>query len=155
MLHELLHWAGEDHLDNTGNGGPDGIYACSRYCTRCSDLPVPGSSYINPADSAAEDCAACSEGLEAKLACGTRETYPTSSECANLCFDLQSDSAVPATSCDYVLDQFCGGTTFNSGLPGLCGITCPPGDTWVGPHTPDCPGADRDTCQQLPPACQP
>jgi hypothetical protein len=40
MLHELLHWAGDqgssDHNDPNGRGDDD-VYSCGRYCGNCSD----------------------------------------------------------------------------------------------------------------------
>jgi hypothetical protein len=85
MLHELLHWAGEegaaDHND-LNEGGDDDVYSCGRYCGLCSDFGKgsPNNSSI--------DCARCSKGKERKKKCGTKEalgTYPCNGDGAGLC----------------------------------------------------------------------
>jgi hypothetical protein len=151
MLHELIHWAGDDgppEHNHPTQGGDDAIYSCGRYCGKCGDWGK------NPPGNSSVDCARCAQGTVRKLACGAKEAWDTWScaedayavchrglaclmkpceECGGLrkktCDDRETDEKTYAccaqcpSDCDGSNDDPCGGD-----LPGTdnCTETSPP-----------------------------
>lgn len=148
MLHELLHWAGEE-VDGgpRHNAGTDHVYACGRYCGGCNSRGkgAPNDSSV--------DCARCADTKAKKKACGVQQKH-TEVKCttAALCHGGIGKNG-PCETCKGIQQQACDGTPLDVGTFSCC-ATCPANlyknDIPCGASDP----SNWGTCGQKPPGCK-
>jgi hypothetical protein len=157
MLHEMLHWAGQNHTgDASGGGGKDQVYACGRFCTKCMTDP---SCAIGGGD-AAFDCVQCADSELEKELCGTRQDRVVRTECDYRCAEFEHcgvGGSFPAESCMFLQDRLCDGTDYAvlGSSTWLCIASCPsqfPYDCGVGCVGPDATEGIANPCPK-PPRC--
>lgn len=109
LLHELLHFAGNDHVGGAdGQGGTDPIYSCGRHCGGCSNWGLGARDSPQTPWSKELDCARCAapgfKGL-----CGTQTAYVDKCDTARaLCH-----AGAAFANCEKCLmseEEYCDGT---------------------------------------------
>lgn len=123
MLHELLHWAGDqgssDHNSRSG-AGDDEVYSCGRYCGGCSNAGhgAPNNSAI--------DCAKCADTPERKAKCGAKAEFKTGScngELAGLCHAGLACVSANCETCGQIEKKSCDDKPLSTEI--TCCATCP------------------------------
>ncbi|MDB4988578.1 MAG: hypothetical protein JWN04_3756 [Myxococcaceae bacterium] len=152
MLHEMLHWAGDqgssDHNSESG-AGDDAVYSCGRYCGGCSHAGH-GSS-----NNSATDCAKCSDSPGRKEKCGVKsdfKTGPCNGELAGLCHSGLACISANCETCGQLEKKTCDDQPLET--QATCCATCP-SDCNKSNDLP-CKGSPQsmDTCtDQTPPYC--
>jgi len=152
MLHEMLHWAGNegsaDHNESTGPGD-DQVYSCGRYCGRCSD-----AAHGSPNNSAI-DCARCADSKSRKEACGSQTEYQTAG-----CGDYMTGICHSGLACIAGNCEQCGGVVTNDCNGALlrlnvdCCSQCPTGCDRSNDFPCGTPPMSTDSCTDgNPPNC--
>ncbi len=152
MLHELLHWAGNngsaDHNEGEG-AGDDDVYSCGRYCGGCSH-----AGHGSPNNSAI-DCARCADTAERKAECGVKIEYAEAScggSLRGICHAGLGCVAGDCQECGGIFKSYCDGTVFETAA--TCCNKCPQGCD--GSNDMPCSGKpdESDGCtDQSPPFC--
>jgi hypothetical protein len=153
MLHELLHWAGDqgsaDHNSRSGKGD-DEVYSCGRYCGGCSN-----AGHGSPSNSAI-DCAKCADTPERKAKCGAKSEFKTGScngELAGLCHAGLACVSANCETCGQIEKKSCDDKPLDTEI--TCCATCP--SNCNRSNDQPCNGAPQlmDTCNgQTPPFCK-
>lgn len=152
MLHELLHWAGDngsaDHNESSGKGD-DQVYSCGRYCGRCSD-----AGHGSPKNSAI-DCAKCADTAARKSQCGAKSELKTGScdgELTGLCHKGLACISANCETCGRIERKTCDDKPL--GVEIACCATCPSNCNASNDLPCDGMTMSEDTCtKDTPPFC--
>ncbi len=153
MLHELLHWAGDqgaaDHDKKEGPGN-DEVYSCGRYCGGCSD-----AGHGSPGNSAV-DCALCADTPERKKQCGVKKQFkerPCNGDLAGVCHSGLACIAGNCTTCGAYKVETCDGKQVSD--EASCCAVCPDGCNKSNDVACNGSHMDEDSCQpSTPPFCK-
>lgn len=149
MLHELMHWAGNEGGADHDEKSEDDVYSCGRYCGGCSNAGhgAPGNSSI--------DCARCADTKARKKQCGIKEEFeegPCGGELEGICHAGLACIAGNCKTCGGPVTRDCDGNVIEANAE--CCSECPSNCNSSNDMPCGGGGNSTDTCQPgTPPHC--
>jgi hypothetical protein len=138
VLHEMIHWAGSGHREETGNNHTDDVYSCARYCGGCRDDQTPNV-----------DCARCAgNDFTVKEECGLKTdqevgTCPTNALCHG-----GLGTNLPGETCEVAVTKYCDDMPVLDDPEFVCVKQCPANAQRCNDKP--CVSSPPDSCRNLP-----